>query len=132
LQPLSTEGQGFSEYPDRKPYKLTQMNIPVGIGLRYELSPSFNLRAEFVHRTLFTDYLDDVSTRYINSATFSNYFTGRQLQDALDLSFNQRTNDNPVIYRKTENGIRGNAKNKDSYFTFNIKLGLTFGREKIR
>jgi hypothetical protein len=25
LQPLSTEGQGFAEYPDRKPYKLNQI-----------------------------------------------------------------------------------------------------------
>src|SRR5215210_5168157 len=28
LKPLSTEGQGLSQYPDRKPYKLTQFAIP--------------------------------------------------------------------------------------------------------
>jgi hypothetical protein len=38
LQPLSTEGQGFAEYPDRPVYKLKQTNIPLGIGLKYELS----------------------------------------------------------------------------------------------
>lgn len=134
LQPLSTEGQGFAEYPERKPYKLSQFNIPLGIGLRYELSSTFNLRAELLHRVLYTDYLDDVSTNYVNNDVFQNYFTGQQLQDAIDLASNQRTNTGPESYkfRKTENGIRGNPRNKDSYFTFNIKIGLTFGRESMR
>ncbi len=138
LEPLRLEGQGLAQYSDRKPYKLSQMNIPVGFGLRYELSPNFNLRAEFIHRTLFTDYLDDVSTRYIDPNLFGSAgfgFTGNQLQNAQDLSSNQRTNTDPSnssIYRKTDGGIRGNPNNKDSYFTFNIKLGITFGRESIR
>lgn len=144
LQPLSTEGQGFSQYSERKPYKLSQMNIPLGVGVRYELSSTFNLRAELLHRVLHTDYLDDVSTNYVykidNDPTltqntwYQNGFRGNQLQDAIDLSSNQRTNtgaDN-AQYRKTETGIRGNPRNKDSYFTFNIKLGLTFGRESMR
>ncbi len=141
LQPLSTEGQGFPEYPDRKPYKLNQMNIPIGIGLRYELSSVFYLRAELLHRRLFTDYLDDVSTRYAyknpsdltgtDNVWAQNGFSGVELQDALDLSSNQRTNTgtNSDIFRKTEGGIRGNPNNNDSYFTFNLKIGFTFGRE---
>jgi hypothetical protein len=141
LQPLSTEGQGFAEYPERKPYKLSQICVPIGGGIRYELGPSFNLRAEFLHRTIFTDYLDDVSTRYVYSyedpahSVFRKYLSGNQLRDAMELSSNQRTNTDPLtknIYRKAEGGIRGNPKDKDSYFTFNIKLGLTFGRESIR
>lgn len=131
LQPLSLEGQGFAEYLERKPYKLSQINFPVGAGVRYELGPSFNLRAEFLYRILTTDYLDDVSKRYINSDVFSNYLSGADLQNAIDLASNQRTNTGPdkAIYRKTEGGIRGNPKNNDSYFSFNIKIGYTFGRE---
>jgi hypothetical protein len=134
LQPLSTEGQGFIEYPDRQPYKLFQINVPVGIGVKYELSHNLSLRAEFLHRILFTDYLDDVSKRYINSSYFSSYLSGTQLQNAIDLSYNDRFNPGgPTgMFRKTETGIRGNPKNNDAYFTFNIKLGLTIGREKIR
>jgi len=138
LEPLRLEGQGLTQYSERKPYKLSQMNIPVGVGVRYELSPTFNLRAEFLHRTLFTDYLDDVSTRYIDPNLFGQAgfgLTGKQLQNAQDLASNQRTNTDPTnsfIYRKSEGGIRGNPKNKDSFFTFNIKIGLTFGREKIK
>ena len=139
LQPLSTEGQGFAAYPERKPYKLTQLNIPIGIGLRYELSPTFNLRAELLHRTTFTDYLDDVSTSYIDKTLFRNAtngggLTGNQARDAEDLSYNDRVNPGGPTgeFRKTEGGIRGNPKNKDAYFTFNIKIGLIFGRESRR
>ncbi|MEN9569081.1 MAG: hypothetical protein RL172_312 [Bacteroidota bacterium] len=131
LQPLSLEGQGFAEYPTRKTYSLSQINFPLGAGVRYELSPSLNLRAEFLYRKLSTDYLDDVSTRYVDPSLFSSYLSGTQLQDALDLSSNQRTNNGPVSfqYRKSEGGIRGNPKNDDAYFTFNLKIGFTFGRE---
>jgi hypothetical protein len=134
LQPLSTEGQGFLEYPDRQQYKLVQLNFPIGVGVKYELSHNLNIRAEFLHRILVTDYLDDVSKRYINSANFSSYFSGAQLQNALDLSTNDRNNPGgPTgMFRKTETGIRGNPKNNDAYFSFNIKIGLTIGRQKIR
>jgi hypothetical protein len=132
LQPLGLEGQGFAEYPQQKPYKLSQINFPIGAGVRYELGSSFYLRAEFLYRILKTDYLDDVSGRYIDKSIFASYFSGADLQNAQDLSANQRTNTGPnsSIYRKEEYGIRGNPKNKDAYFTFNIKIGLTLGREK--
>ena len=131
LQPLSLEGQGFPQYPDRKPYKLSQINFPIGAGVRYELGPSFNLRAEFLYRILKTDYLDDVSTRYIEPSFFADNLSGADIQNAIDLASNQRTNTGPNsgIYRKTAGGIRGNPKNDDAYFTFNIKIGYTFGRE---
>jgi len=132
LQPLSTEGQGFAEYPNRKPYKLQQINIPVGLGLKFELSPMLNLRTEFLYRILSTDYLDDVSTKYINPQVFVNHLSGTMLNDALELS--DRRNKASAAYPVNPDGgqIRGNPKNNDAYFTFNIKLGLTFGRERIR
>jgi hypothetical protein len=134
LQPLSLEGQGFAEYPNRKPYKLTQLNASVGLGVKYELSPNVNLRAEYLHRFLTTDYLDDVSIRYIDRSLFQKYLSGVDLQNALDLSSNDRVNPGGPTgkFRKTEGGIRGNPNDKDSYFTFNFKIGMTFGREKIR
>jgi len=35
LAPLHLEGQGFKEYPTRKPYKLTQFYIPLNVGVKY-------------------------------------------------------------------------------------------------
>jgi hypothetical protein len=130
LQPLSTEGQGFAEYPDRKRYNLNQLNIPLGIGAKYDIGSSLSLRAEFVYRKLNTDYLDDVSTEYIDPTLYANYFTGAKLTNALLLNDRQREL-NPA-HTTVVGGERGKPKNNDAYFTFNIKLGYTFGREKIR
>ena len=38
LQPLGTEGQGTIAYPDKKKYSLTQLCIPFGTGIKYDLS----------------------------------------------------------------------------------------------
>lgn len=132
LQPLSTEGQGFAEYPDRKPYKLQQINYPVGIGMKYELSSALNLRGEFLYRITTTDYLDDVSTRYVNPSLFTNYFSGTQLANAIALSDRRSKNNSEYPINSNGGQIRGNPKNNDAYFSFNIKLGLTFGRQKIK
>jgi hypothetical protein len=127
LQPLHTEGQGFVEYPDRKEYKLKQINIPVGVGFKYELSPSVNLRAEFVYRILSTDYLDDCSTKYIDPSTFAtNGLTGDMLYNAVALY------DRQLDYKAGPGGKRGNSTNNDGYFSFNIKAGITFGRDRVR
>lgn len=132
LQPLRTEGQGFAEYPNRKPYKLQQINFPVGLGLKYDLSPMLNLRAEFLYRILTTDYLDDLSTKYVDPAVFGRYFKGNQLSNAIELS-DRRSRTNPLYPVNTDGGqIRGNPKNNDAYFSFNFKIGITFGREKIK
>ncbi len=120
LQPLSTEGQGFSEYPDRKPYKLTQLVIPVGIGVKYKVSPLINVSMECVSRILFTDYLDDVSTNYIDPSVYSNHFTGEQLNRALLL--NDRQKELNPTHNSTIGWQRGNPSNNDSYFTFSFKV----------
>lgn len=130
LQPLSTEGQGFAEYPNRKPYKLQQVNIPVGVGVKYELNSKINLRAEFVYRILNTDYLDDVSTTYIDPTLYPNYFTGAKLTNAFLLNDRQYELDPSHITNPGDQ--RGNPKNNDAYFSFNIKAGITFGRQRIK
>lgn len=127
LQPLSTEGQGFIEYPNRKIYKLKQINIPVGLGFRFDISNAFNLRLEYLHRFLKTDYLDDLSTRYINPALFSKYFTGTQLSNALALNDRRSKFNSDYPVNPTGGQIRGNPTDNDSYFTMNIKAGFTFG-----
>lgn len=66
LQPLSTEGQGLSQYPEQKTYQLTQLSIPFGGGVKYALSDAFSIGIEFSQRKSFTDYIDDVSTHYVD------------------------------------------------------------------
>ncbi len=122
LQPLRTEGQGFAEYKDRYPYKLHQVNIPFGGGIKYEVSQLLNLRLEFVHRILFTDYLDDASKNYINPILFNKYLSHGNAADARALFFRGNY---PI---KFPGGTRGDPKQNDSYFTFNFKVGLNLGR----
>ncbi len=130
LRPLHTEGQGFAEYPDRKEYKLNQINIPYGIGIYYELSSRFNLRIEYISRVLFTDYLDDTHSTYIDPALFSKYLSGTQLADALILNNRKRADALPIYTTARPGGKRGNPNNNDAYFTINFKVGYAFGREK--
>jgi hypothetical protein len=128
LQPLSTEGQGFAEYPDRTPYKLQQVNIPIGLGVRYELSRLFNMRLETIYRVLNTDYLDDVSTRYIDPALFDTYFTPAKAALA------KRMADKQIVPKTNPlgGGRRGSPGEKDAYFSVNFKISLILGRNKIR
>ena len=62
LQPLGTEGQGLPQYPDRKMYKLTQLAIPIGIGIKYAIADKVTIGVEIGFRKLFTDHLDDASS----------------------------------------------------------------------
>jgi len=128
LKPLSTEGQGFKEYKDRSPYQLNQFNIAAGLGLRYELSPLFNARLEFVHRFLSTDYLDDVSTKYIDPALFANYLPANLVPIAQQLA-NRKGELNPGSKTKTGDQ-RGDSKDNDAFFTIQLKVGVTLGRQR--
>jgi hypothetical protein len=116
LQPLHTEGQGFTEYPDRKPYKLNQFNIPLGIGIKYEINSSFNARFEIVHRILFTDYLDDVSKDNIDPSLFYNYLSPTQAAIAEQLA-DRRT-------AVPKNNQRGDPHDNDAFFTVQLKIGM--------
>jgi hypothetical protein len=129
LAPLSLEGQGFNEYPDRKPYKLSQVNLLGGLGLRYEINTMFNARLEIIHRKLFTDYLDDASTTYIDPALFYNYLPPVQAAIAQQLYF-RRNEINPADVQPLFGEQRGDPEDKDAYFTIQAKIGVMLGRKR--
>ncbi len=64
LQPLGTEGQYSSQYPEKNPYQLIQFAIPVGLGLKASLGERFSMAIEYGLRKTFTDYIDDVGGIY--------------------------------------------------------------------
>ena len=70
LRPLNTEGQGSSLYPDRKPYSSMAFSVPFGAGFKYCINENINVGFELVHRVTGTDYLDDVSTTYVDPSVF--------------------------------------------------------------
>ncbi|HRE51089.1 MAG TPA: outer membrane beta-barrel protein [Flavitalea sp.] len=121
LKPLRTEGQGFPEYPDRKEYSLTQVNIPMGVGLKYFLSENVNISFEIVHRKTFTDYIDDVSTNYIDPALFSTHMSSQQAALAARMANKTGTPTSRVFNAGDK---RGNPNYNDSYYTAGFKLGF--------
>jgi len=121
LQPLHLEGQGMTEYPDRKNYKLTQTEIPMGFGAKYYLKENFYLGLEVLHRKTFTDYIDDVSTTYIDQSLFAQYLTPQQAAMALQLNY--RENFPALNTRPSLNEQRGNPKQNDAFFSTILKMG---------
>lgn len=109
LQPLGTEGQGTTSYPDRKTYALTNVSFPFGIGLKYSLSKSICIGAEWGMRKTFTDYMDDVSTTYADPDVLMAENT--EMAAILGDRSIQISGEPPI-----EPGMqRGNSKNKDWY-----------------
>ena len=72
LQPLATEGQGLAGGP-AKSYKLFQIALPFGVGVKINVAKNMSLGLEWGMRKTFTDYLDDVSTRYYDPAKLHEY-----------------------------------------------------------
>lgn len=66
LKRMSTEGQKTSQNPTQKQYKLTQPSIPFGVGFKLDLAKNVGLGFEWGPRKTFTDYIDDVSGKYVN------------------------------------------------------------------
>ena len=128
LQRLRTEGQGFNQYPHRQPYSLTQFNFPVGIGARYELSAICVARLEFLYRILKTDYLDDVSTTYIDPVFFESNLSRTDALIAGALS--DRTGELLPGTRMQAGEIRGNPRNRDAYFSLSIGLSVVLNRKR--
>lgn len=123
LRPICTEGQGLSEFPDRKKYALFQFCIPVGFGIKYELSPNLILSYEFNYHVLFTDYIDDVSTTYVSLNRLKDVYG----QTSADLSFRQ----SGVDFKKRLGEKRGDSKNRDVIYFNMIKLTKTIGYREL-
>lgn len=69
LQPLGTEGQGTSE--GERPYALRGLVAPFGVGIKLNLFASVALSVEWGMRKTWTDFLDDVSGRYVDPAVLA-------------------------------------------------------------
>jgi opacity protein-like surface antigen len=68
LQPLGTEGQNVEELSGNDPYYRYQVAIPLGGGVKFAVSKNITMGLEVNWHKLFTDYLDDVSTVFMDPA----------------------------------------------------------------
>ncbi|MDQ3683379.1 MAG: hypothetical protein M3352_09950 [Bacteroidota bacterium] len=123
LQPLRLEGQGFKEYPDRQEYKLTTIEIPMGFGAKYYLKENMYVGMEVLHRKTFTDYIDDVSTNYIDNNLFSQYLTPEQTAMANQLYYRENFTPGGTLTRPSTDEQRGDPKEMDSFFSTILRFG---------
>lgn len=118
LQPLGTEGQGLSKYPDRKPYALNVGSVSYGGGIRLAVTPKLSIGIEFSTFRTFTDYLDDVAGTYVPFTDILQE-TGNQVSAALSNREGEfRGSDQIVLRNETES--RGNQKVIDYMYQFGL------------
>ncbi len=120
LQPMRTEGEGLDGGSMGKPYKLTQISIPFGIGFKTNVSRKMGITGEWGFRKTFTDYLDDVSGKYYNPNSLS-------AQNAAYLSDPSKGTDPNYgnVGRQ-----RGNATTKDWYVFAGIIISFELKQKR--
>jgi hypothetical protein len=126
LRDWKTEGQGYnSEVHRKKPYSEVNIGFPAGFGVRYGLSKTLTLSAEFDYYFFITDYLDDASERYatyneLQSAfpDASQYELAKYISDPTGRGTNGTTG--------LGTSPRGNPKMKDTFTFFGFEIAYNF------
>lgn len=103
----------YSLQTENVAYKRVSICIPMGIGVKYSLSRELSIGFEMSGRKTFTDYIDDVSTVYVDQSS----------EDAMTIYLsNPTTNQIPplidgnIIISPTGVGQqRGDSSDKDAY-----------------
>ncbi len=120
LQPLGTEGQGTTEGGDF--YALNGISWPFGAGLKINLFSIVAVSFEWGMRKTYTDYLDDVSGKYVSPAVLSeeNGVLSALLADR-SLRGEDGTTSNAGF-------SRGDAGRKDWYNFSTVTLSIRLGK----
>lgn len=120
LKPLGTEGQFLTDpdnrYPD--PYRLVSLAIPMGVGLRFQLTQNLDLYLETGYRKTYTDYLDDASTFYPAMDDL-------RAQNPVAFLLSDRSDRSlvPEGLSSRPNSIRANSGTDDGYFYTSVTIG---------
>ncbi len=120
LRPLSTEGEGLPQYPGQKPYGLYQFAIPFGGGFKFRVSENVVLAYEIGFRKTFTDYLDDVSTFYVDKTILQN--AKGPLAVEMAYRANELKGGDPNY--PPAGTTRGGPKYKDMYYYTGIRVSI--------
>jgi len=122
LQPLRTEGQGL--IPGKSEYKLTQAEVPMGLGFKYFIKENMYVNIKVLHRQLFTDYVDDVSTTYPDPIVFNSLPVADRAK-AIQLFYRGDELPNVPVSRLTPgiNEQRGDVTDNDAFFSTILRFG---------
>jgi hypothetical protein len=92
----------------------------LGGGFKYFIKEDLYIGLEILHRKTFTDYIDDVSTKYIDPIYFSQYLDPADVPVAYQLHNREPFRN---ITRPTIGKQRGDSKEMDSYFSTILRFG---------
>lgn len=123
LRPLGTEGQGSTLYPNRKPYGAVAICMPLGMGIKYNISPNINFSFEVAYRFTTTDYIDDVSTNYVPDAFSTTLPGGAGMSPWYALQ--DRSYETGSTRIGTKGRQRGFSGQKDNYVIAEVGLAFT-------
>ncbi len=122
LNEIGTEGQLNEDFTGNKKYPLIQMAIPLGLGVKYWMNNGWNFYVEAAYRKTFTDYIDDVSTVYMDSYLLGDGSITSELYDRSD-----EITDVPI---GIEGKQRGFSNTNDGYMMLNVGITYTlFNRQ---
>jgi len=134
LQSLGTEGQELNiKDPktgvlyDQKRHSLTSFSIPFGLGMRVNFLKYYCVGLEWGFRKTFTDYIDDVSGKYVDR-DFMKEFRSDLIADLADrttLIKGQTDAGVPIPDYHNAGTMRGNNKNTKDWYSF-ATLSFTF------
>ncbi len=146
LKELGTEGQNLEGIGEGEDYSLWQIAVPLGVGVQLALPGNLSAGLELGFRYSFTDYLDDVSTSYVDLDQFTDPIA-RILSDRSaepiavvggesrgDIGIIERNYDSGATFLAatdigagTDGAIRGNPANNDLYFITQIRVTYILG-----
>ncbi len=128
IHDYSLEGQGLPG--GHKQFSRISISIPFGIGAKYTIQRKWSIGIEYLFRKTFTDYIDGVSSTYYSKAALIQA-KGSIAQSLADPNLGQIPN--ATAPNGDGSGAqRGDTKNKDSYFTLQVKLGYVFNPKSHR
>lgn len=114
LRKLNTSGVSYSGIT---------ASFPIGAGVKFRINPFFNVVVDGGYRFVLTDYLDDVGSGiYPDPTSFGSNDVARKLSDRTWETLPAGT---PTWAEQGKN-FRGDPKDKDGYFIFNIKAEYYF------
>ncbi|WP_420580041.1 DUF6089 family protein [Reichenbachiella sp.] len=148
LRDLGTEGQNIDSI-GADPYGKFAFVIPVGLGLKVKLGHNFDLNFEIGLRYMFTDYLDDVSTGYVDLSLFGDDNLARAMSErgaeinhapsGADRGLNLTPGAGDIAvtgpythgsgYDPTINSSRGGPGQNDFFLTTQIRLVYIFDQK---
>ncbi len=112
--------RGYETEGESKPYPVTALTIPYGVGVKYNVLGKWTIAADIGYRYTNTDYLDDVSGNYPN----------KNANSPISAALSDRSGEKTGVYIGAPGSQRGDGNPHDTYFFAQVSLSFTFVTQK--